>query len=732
MQDKESVAAEEAAKTEPLRESAKDGGKSFAFKKMKSEKAAKPSKKEKADKNSLAKYEGDGVVFKAKLIGVESVPDARGDNMCQEAMTRLKLNVRNTGPHKRKINISVSLQGIKVKDEKTGAVIHHHPVSIISFISQDITDARAFGYVFGSTSEPHQFIAIKTEKPAFHVVLALRDLFQTVLNRKQEGIQNVKETSEVENKEDKSKDPEMLKTVSNTTEESKPEEAHIYFEVLLTEPLQMVEEPEVKAEPIKTVDDLLDLEMSKLQEGINQMDTSIAAAAAFNAEIPLPEMDPFDTSFVLGPKRDSFPMPIPTPFPVAPTPASETSQFQNLSTSGDKYAVFNAIDGSPSIFEAPELGPDAVVSDVKDLEEEIAQKSVPPKPPRLSKSASPDLSVFADLDPLGKDRPYKDKTEFFQDVKNPPKKVLNDLVDPSKEASKVFDVNILSSSVPFPVDFESMTPPLLNSVTSNGHPTNTQTHLNGKSEKNHNPFDNRNLSNRSESSPSPPNAILSQSLTVNCNNSNLTSSPFYVPQNTSSPIPIPTKHVDIIKDRTFSSDSIGSPYSKSPMAYNPESPNNSDYYISLYNSSEGYSPYTNGDNGNNISPNNLTKQNLNSFLNSTTQNGVSRPRPRPNSKAGSMPNGGRTTSSHSLSSDSSSDYEAISRESMQSIANVLLTNGHRLRAQSLCMDNEFKLKQPISRENIFAKKNDPFADDFFFSVPKKNGHLTSAEIPEYV
>lgn len=35
------------------------------------------------------------------------------------------------------------------------------------------------------------------------------------------------------------------------------------------------------------------------------MDTSIAAAAAFNSEIPMPENDPFDTSFVLGPKRVS-------------------------------------------------------------------------------------------------------------------------------------------------------------------------------------------------------------------------------------------------------------------------------------------------------------------------------------------------------------------------------------------------------------------------------------------
>lgn len=411
--------------SEGRRESTKDG--KFAFRKMKT------PKKEKPDKKSASKYEGDGVIFKAKLIGLESVSDARGDKMCQDAMQRLKLNVKNIGPHKRKINICVSLQGIKIKDEKTGAVMYHHPVSLISFISQDISDARAFGYVFGSTNEPHQFIAIKTEKPAFHVVLALRDLFQTVLNHKQEEIQNAKEQTSEEPKDDKTNSLEKkeekevkVEEPAKVAEVAKPKDENIYFEVLLTEPRQVPEEELLnKKEPFTTVDDLLGLqtEMDKLQEGINQMDTSIAAAAAFNAEIPLPENDPFDTSFVLGPKRDSFPLPMPTPIPIpASTSTTVENSFADLAdSSGDKYAVFNVIDSVPSVFETSEAnGAETTVTDIKELEEEIAKKTAPPKPPRLSKS--PDLSLFADLDPLGKDRPYKDKTEFFQDVKNPPKK----------------------------------------------------------------------------------------------------------------------------------------------------------------------------------------------------------------------------------------------------------------------------------------------------------------------
>ncbi|GIY20990.1 protein disabled [Caerostris darwini] len=751
MQDKETVDdAEEALtcktdiisqKDEGRKESSSKDGK-FAFRKMKT------PKKEKSDKNSPSKYEGDGVIFKAKFIGLESVSDARGDKMCQEAMQRLKSNVKNIGPHKRKINICVSLQGIKIKDEKTGAVMYHHPVSLISFISQDITDARAFGYVFGSTSEPHQFIAIKTEKPAFHVVLALRDLFQTVLNHKQEEIQQAKEQKTEDPKDDKTKiieakkenlkdqevkSEELKEPIKTVEEELKPKDENIYIEVLLTEPMQIPKDESLvdSKEPATTVDDLLGLqnEMDKLKEGINQIDTSIAAAAAFNTEIPEP--DPFDTSFVLGPKRDSFPLPMPTPIPIpASTSTAENNQFDDLSSSGDKYAAFNAIDIIPSVFETPEANGENSMTDVKELEEEIAKKNAPPKPPRLSKS--PDLSLFADLDPLGKDRPYKDKTEFFQDVKNPPKKVLNDLVDPNKESN----IPVLLPSVPFPVDFESMSnPPFITSSASLSNNPLPKTNLpmtynlNGNGEKIPNPFENKNiaennyhaaLSNGLESkyskgivgiitphlgkTPSLPN----QQLTINCTVANLNSQ-----QNTSSPIPIPSNQTGLVKERAFSNGSIGSPYSKSPQPYNADSPNNSDYYIPAYNNSEGNSPtgfknglqqnhYINGENGH-ISPNaNLTKHNINSFLNSTNnqQNGVSRPRPRSSlNKGGSIPNGGRTVSSHSLSSDSSSDYEVISRENMQSIANVLLTNGHRLRAQSLCLEsnNEFKLKLPVQK-----------------------------------
>lgn len=45
-------------------------------------------------------------------------------------------------------------------------------------MAQDMTDTRAFGYIFGSPDAGHKFFGIKSEKAASQVVIAMRDLFQ--------------------------------------------------------------------------------------------------------------------------------------------------------------------------------------------------------------------------------------------------------------------------------------------------------------------------------------------------------------------------------------------------------------------------------------------------------------------------------------------------------------------------------------------------------------------------
>ncbi|XP_078657660.1 uncharacterized protein LOC144903425 isoform X17 [Branchiostoma floridae x Branchiostoma belcheri] len=148
------------------------------------------------DEEKVKQYEGDGMVFKGKVIGIDDVEAARGDKMCQDSMNKLKLAVKASGAHKQRITISVSLQGLKIIDLASGAINHRHPVHKISFIARDVTDNRAFGWVFSPGEGQHKFFAIKTEKQAEAVVLSIRDLFQTVYNVKKAEMDKKKQAQQ--------------------------------------------------------------------------------------------------------------------------------------------------------------------------------------------------------------------------------------------------------------------------------------------------------------------------------------------------------------------------------------------------------------------------------------------------------------------------------------------------------------------------------------------------------
>ncbi|XP_032848130.1 disabled homolog 2 isoform X1 [Tyto alba] len=165
---------------------------------------AQPSKKEKkkgqekTDESLLTRFKGDGVRYKAKLIGIDDVPEARGDKMSQDSMMKLKgiaAAARSQGQHKQRIWVNISLSGIKITDEKTGVIEHEHPVNKISFIARDVTDNRAFGYICGGEGQ-HQFFAIKTAQQAEPLVVDLKDLFQLIYNMKKKEEDNKKKSEE--------------------------------------------------------------------------------------------------------------------------------------------------------------------------------------------------------------------------------------------------------------------------------------------------------------------------------------------------------------------------------------------------------------------------------------------------------------------------------------------------------------------------------------------------------
>ncbi|XP_059418853.1 disabled homolog 1-like isoform X5 [Carassius carassius] len=134
----------------------------------------------------IQRFRGDGVRYKAKLIGIDDVKATRGDKLCQDSMMKLKgiaASARSKGKHKQRIFLTVSFGGIKIYDERSGVLQHHHSVHEISYIAKDTRDHRAFGYVCGKKGN-HKFVAIKTSHSAEPVILDLRDLFTLVYDIK--------------------------------------------------------------------------------------------------------------------------------------------------------------------------------------------------------------------------------------------------------------------------------------------------------------------------------------------------------------------------------------------------------------------------------------------------------------------------------------------------------------------------------------------------------------------
>lgn len=306
-----------------------------------------------------------------------------------------------------------------------------------------MTDSRAFGYIFGSPDCGHRFFGIKTDKAASQVVLAMRDLFQCVFELKKKEIELAKQ--HIQNRITAHEHQQIKNSI---LEHKKTTTSSLLNEARAT--------PKPEKSP-ETTANLVDLEqeLSSIQRGITQMERITPNDDAPTSKNVLDD-DPFGDSF-----NSNFST---APFNILPPPAGLKSRAQqSMQKQNDDDSLSDLINPKPSSSSPLPQQPPQSSSTIDSWlhSTQISSSSIfkeseaTPKTDdglskltksfddsnntNLSSTKSELIDAFTDLDPLGtgKSKPYVDKKYFFQDLKNPPKKVLKDL----SEHESIFDAH---------------------------------------------------------------------------------------------------------------------------------------------------------------------------------------------------------------------------------------------------------------------------------------------------
>lgn len=303
-----------------------------------------------------------------------------------------------------------------------------------------MTDSRSFGYIFGSPDCGHRFFGIKTDKAASQVVLAMRDLFQCVFELKKKEIELAKQ--HIQNRITAHEHQQVKNSI---LDHKKPPTS------LMSESTKSIPKAEKSPEATANLVDL-EQELSSIQRGITQMERITPNDDAPTTKNVLDD-DPFGDSFA------SFSS---TPFSILPPPASSKrnqtkqsddtmSELSSIMTksstppippfptaqqhSNNNDSWLNSATVSSSVFDEPE--PNSNFND--ELARPNRSSFDDSNNANLSATKTEIIDAFTDLDPLGtgRSKPYVDKKYFFQDLKNPPKRVLKDL----SEHESIFDAH---------------------------------------------------------------------------------------------------------------------------------------------------------------------------------------------------------------------------------------------------------------------------------------------------
>jgi len=224
---------------------------------------AKPELTSQVSKPSDLQKFTDGVILKGKLFGVEDVKKETGDDVCQDAMVKLKAIIAVKKEHKQKITIKINLEGIEINDE-SNLTLYKHAVNRISYIARDLKDARAIGYIYKNVDNSYQYFGLRTEKQAQELFNLLKDLFEVVLE--------LRSNKKLEAKSNETKPVQQEKIETPKPVEVTPERVFNNSDKapLISESEQVIETPSVVAAAPQQEQSLFDISSEITPQVVSQ------------------------------------------------------------------------------------------------------------------------------------------------------------------------------------------------------------------------------------------------------------------------------------------------------------------------------------------------------------------------------------------------------------------------------------------------------------------------------
>ncbi|GIY91698.1 PTB domain-containing engulfment adapter protein 1 [Caerostris extrusa] len=121
------------------------------------------------------------VAYLVKFLGSIEVDQAKGIDVVKDGIRKLKFNQqlkKAEGTKTRKVEVTISIDGVAIQDQKTKQIFHQYPLHRISYCANDKSDKKFFSFIAKEDNgEKHMCFVFASDKLAEDITLTIGEAF---------------------------------------------------------------------------------------------------------------------------------------------------------------------------------------------------------------------------------------------------------------------------------------------------------------------------------------------------------------------------------------------------------------------------------------------------------------------------------------------------------------------------------------------------------------------------